>query len=165
MQPTKFMTKKSFKNFTGILNKNEGVSIIALVVLMVVMSVMGAVFTSIMARWKLSAPTTLNSHKSLNLAETAALFALQKARHGFYSGAFDYGTRASPHVVYSSSTEESSYWFERPGAGYSHDDKTSAADDDAVDDDDDDNVSADDLDGDILYGHISSGERTLQLLE
>ena len=83
MQPAKFMTIKSFKNFTGILNKNEGVSIIALVVLMVVMSVMGTVFTSIMGRWKISAPTTLNSNKSFNLAETAALFALQEAQYGF----------------------------------------------------------------------------------
>jgi hypothetical protein len=63
--------------------------------------------------------------------------------------------------VYSSSTEEASYWFERPGAGFSHDDKASKEDDDEVDDDGDDNVSADDVDGDgvsDLYTIIATGK-------
>jgi hypothetical protein len=117
------------------------------------MSVMGGVFSSVMGRWKISAPTNINSSKAIYLAESAAMFALQDARYRFYGGSFNYGTRAVPYAVSSSSTEEASYWFERPDdPTHLDDDDTSNADDDAVDDD------ADDVSDPTLYSIIATGK-------
>ncbi len=96
------------------LNRNEGVSLIALIVLMVTMAVMGGVITSIMGGWKLSAPMSINSTKAFYLAETAAMFALQDAKYYFYGG-FNKGTNIDPWEVASSTTEVADYWLEDLG--------------------------------------------------
>jgi len=143
------MTTKSLKKFAELLNRSEGISIAPIIVIMVIMSVMGGVFTSIMGSWKVSAPLTVNSNKAFFLAETAAMFALQDAQYRFYSkdsvgiDLFNFGTStAVPYVVSSvttgSITNEADYWFERPGGAYINDDGSSDANDDNVDDDDDD---------------------------
>jgi len=146
------MNAKSLKKFTEILNKNEGVSLVAIMALLVIMSVMGGVFSSVMGRWKISAPTNMNSSKAIYLAEAAAMFALQDARYRFYGGSFNYGTRAVPYVVSSSGTEEADYWFERPDSGYEDDDSVSDEDDDISDDD------ADDASDPTLYSIIATGK-------
>lgn len=159
----KTMKIKSLKKIIEALNRNEGVSLIAIITLLVIMSVMGGVFSSVMGRWKVSAPTTMNSNKALYLAETAAMFALQDAQYRFYSkdasgnDMFNFGTDNSPYVVSSSSTEEADYWFERPDLV----DDDGSSDDDGSDDDADDANSADDLDGDgnsDLYTIIATGK-------
>ena len=108
------MTTKTLKKFTELLNRSEGISIVPIIVVMVIMSVMGGVFTSIMGDWKISAPMTINSNKAFCLAETAAMFALQDASYRFFSKdasgcpnfpACGSGTRSTPFVVSSSSTE------------------------------------------------------------
>ncbi|MGR3175245.1 MAG: hypothetical protein ACUZ8N_11705 [Candidatus Scalindua sp.] len=177
------MTAKSLKRFTEILKRNEGLSLIAIVALMVIMAVMGGVFSQIMGRWKLSAPATINSTRAYYLAETAAMFALQDAKYRFFSkdagGCPDFpacesdfpasgsGTRSSPYIVSSSSTETAEFWIERPypSANTSvdeyptgtdrgnNDDDTSSDDDDVVDDDLDDNVA-----NNTLYTIIATGK-------
>ncbi|MBC8550122.1 MAG: hypothetical protein H8D23_10755 [Candidatus Brocadiales bacterium] len=158
------MKTKSLKKLAGMLNRNDGVSLIAIMTMLVIMSVMGGVFSSVMGRWKISAPTNINSSKALYLAETAAMFALQDAKYRFFSvnaaGTPLYpsaatGTRSTPYVVSSSSTETAEYWIERPylsgSSPYStnsavdldrgnNDDDTTLADDDIVDDDSDDDT-------------------------
>lgn len=143
------MTTKSLKKFTELLNRSEGLSLIAIVVLMVIMSVMGVVFTSIMGTWKISAPTTINSTKAFYLAETAAMFALQEARYKFYGGSFDSGTSDAPRVVLNSDTERATFWIEKPGL----------TDDGGSDDDSDDDID-DDLDDGVsdLYTIIATGK-------
>ena len=158
------MKTKYLKKLAWMLNRNDGVSLIAIMTMLVVMSVMGGVFSSVMGKWKLSAPTNINSSKALYLAETATMFALQNAKNRFFSvdtsGTPLYpsattGTRSVPYVVSSSSTESAEYWIERPYlAGTSpystnsavdldrgnNDDDTTLADDDLVDDDIDDDT-------------------------
>ncbi len=147
------MKTKSLKKLTEIFNRNEGVSLVAIMALLVIMSVMGGVFSSVMGRWKVSSPATINSSKAVYLAETAAMYALQDARYRFYGGSFNYGTRAVPYIVSTSSTEEADYWFERPDdPTHLNDDGTSSADDDAVDDD------ADDASDPTLYSIIATGK-------
>ncbi len=144
------MNTKSFKKIADILNKDDGISILAIVVLMVIMSVMGTVFTSIMGGWKVSAPITINSTKAEYLAETAAMCALQDAQYRFYGGSFNFGTStAVPYVVYSSSTEEANYWFEKPDVA---DDVITGTNDDVVDDDNDDSSDP------SLYSIIATGK-------
>ena len=158
------MKTKSFKKVSETLNRNDGVSLIAIIAMLVIMSVMGGVFSSIMGRWKISAPTTMNSNKAFYQAETAAMFALQDASYRFFSkdkngnNIFNYGTDASPYVVSSNSAEESNYWFEKPDIS---DDDDGSSDDDSSDDDADDTNSDDDLDGDgvsDLYTIIATGK-------
>jgi hypothetical protein len=117
------MKTKSFKKLSEKLNRNDGISLIAIMTMLVIMSVMGGVFSSVMGRWKISAPTNINSSKALYLAETAAMFALQDAKYRFFSvnaaGTPLYpsaatGTRSAPYVVSSSSTESAEFWIERP---------------------------------------------------
>jgi len=146
---------KLLKNFAGLLKRREGLSLIAIVALIVIMSVMGGVFSHIMGRWKLSAPATMNSSKALYLAETAVMFALQDAKYRFYGGSFNYGTSGAPYIVHSTDTEEANYWFERPdlddnGSDDDSDDGGSDddSDDDGSDDDSDDDGSDDDSDDD-----------------
>ena len=146
------MTTKSLKRFTEILKRNEGLSLIAIIALMVIMAVMGGVFSQIMGRWTLSAPATINSTRAYYLAETAAMFALQDARYRFYGGSFNFGTNGSPYTVFSSSTEEADYWFERPDSGYENDDTTGGTYDDYIDDD------ADDASDPTLYTIIATGK-------
>jgi hypothetical protein len=147
------MKNKSLKKLAKFLHRSEGVSLIAIIALMVIMSVMGGVFSSVMGRWKISAPTNINSSKAIYLAETAAMFALQDARYRFYGGSFNYGTRAVPYAVSSSSTEEANYWFERPDdPTHLDDDDTSNADDDIVDDD------VDDASDPTLYSITATGK-------
>ena len=88
--PQKLQPLKLLKNLAGLLKRREGLSLIAIVALIVIMSVMGGVFSHIMGRWKLSAPATINSSKALYLAETAVMFALQDAKYRFYGGSFNY---------------------------------------------------------------------------
>lgn len=136
------MKTKSLKKFTETLNRSEGISLIAIITLLVIMSIMGGVFSSVMGRWKISAPTNINSSKAIYLAEAAAMFALQDAQYRFYGGSFNYGTNDSPHVVSSSSTEEANYWFERPD----------------LDDDDDDDSTSDDASSDDSSSDSSDSE-------
>ena len=123
----RIMTTKSLKEFTELLNRSEGLSIIPIIAIMVIMSVMGVVFTSIMGGWKISAPMTINSTKAYNLAETAAMFALQDASIRFFSkdvnGVPNFpslatGTRSDPFIVSSivtsNGTETAEFWIERP---------------------------------------------------
>ncbi len=147
------MKKKPLKKLAGTLNKNEGVSLIAIMALLVIMSVMGGVFSSVMGKWKVSAPTNINSSKAGYLAETAAMYALQDARYRFYGGSFNYGTRAVPYAVSSTSTEEANYWFERPDdPTHLNDDDTTNEDDDIVDDD------VDDATDPTLYSIMATGK-------
>lgn len=168
------------------LNRSEGISLIPIIAIMVIMSVMGGVFASIMGSWKLSAPATINSTKAYYLAETAAMFALQDAKYRFYnkdssdcpnypgcpdSAAFPgNGTRGSPYVVSTSSTETAEFWIERPYPSantsvdvYSgtdrgnNDDDTTGSDDDIVDDDDDDSSTDP---GPNLYTIVATGKVT-----
>ena len=158
------MKTKYLKKLAGKLNRNDGVSLIAIMAMLVIMSVMGGVFSSVMGKWKISSPTNINSNKSLYLAETATMFALQDAKNRFFSvdttgtplyPSASTGTRSVPYIVSSSSTESSEYWIERPylagTAPYStnsavdldrgnNDDDTTLADDDLVDDDSDDDT-------------------------
>lgn len=165
------MKIKSLKSFAEKLNRNDGVSLIAIIAMLVIMSVMGGVFSSVMGRWKLSAPTNINSSKALYLAETAAMFALQDARYRFYGGSFNLGTStADPYVVSSVTTsnvtEVADYWFEMPDSA---DDVTTGTNDDVVDDDTDDGNSSDDVDGDgnsdlhtiIATGRVNIGGATV----
>jgi hypothetical protein len=117
------MTTKLLKKFAEFFNRNEGISLTPIIVIMVLMSVMGGVFTSIMGGWKISAPLTINSNKAYYLAETAAMFALQDAKYRFYSVKSDgtplfpsetTGTRDNPYIVSDSGTETAVYWIERP---------------------------------------------------
>ena len=178
------MTIKSIKKFTGLLNRSEGLSLTPIIVMMVIMSVMGGVFTSIMGGWKQSAPMTINSEKANYLAESAAVFALQDAKYRFFnkdasdcpnfpgcpdSTAFPgNGTRANPYVVSTSSTETAEYWIERPypSANTSvdeyptsthrgnNDDDITGADDDVMDDDTNDSTTP------SLYTIIATGKVT-----
>ncbi|MCP4272211.1 MAG: hypothetical protein GY781_09625 [Gammaproteobacteria bacterium] len=132
------------------------------------MSIMGGVFTSIMGGWKLSAPLTINSNKAYYLAETAAMFALQDAKHRFFSTKTDgtpifphetTGIRTDPYIVSDSGTETAEYWIERPyfagtspystnstvdlNRGNNDDIITGTNDDEDVDDDDDDDTTVD----------------------
>ncbi len=117
------MTTKSLKKIAEYINRDDGISLTPIIVIMVLMSVMGGVFTSIMGGWKISAPLTINSNKAFYLAETAAMFALQDAKYRFLAKddtgcpsfpACGSGTRSSPYVVSSSSTETAEFWIERP---------------------------------------------------
>ena len=170
------MTKIWLKKLIEKLNRSDGVSIMAVVVLMLIMTVMGGVFTSIMGGWKISAPMAINSNKAFYLAETASVFALQNAEDRFFGPKFTIGssanmggTRAAPYVVSINGTaangEIAEYWIERPSQDgvnvYDDDDNSvivvSDSDtlkaikmrDDTVDDDTDDLNVADDqnLDG------------------
>jgi hypothetical protein len=156
------MTKKWLKKLFEKLNRSDGVSIMAIVVLMLVMTVMGGVFTRIMGEWKVSAPMAINSTRALQLANTAAAFAFQEASFKFYGGSFNYGTRGTPYTVYNDGNGGTAdYWIERPGASYTNDDDTTGDDDDAVDDDGDDSNMADDKDGDSvsdLHTIIATGK-------
>ncbi len=158
------MTTKSLKKFADFINRNEGISLTPIIAIMVIMSVMGGVFTSIMGDWKVSAPVTINSSKAYYLAEAATMFALQDAKFRFFSTQTDgtpifpsatTGIRSAPYIVSSNGTETAEFWIERPYlAGTSpystnsdvdldrgnNDDDTTLADDDIVDDDIDDDT-------------------------
>ncbi len=121
------------KKFTELLNRREGISIITFLVFLVIMSVMSWFIISIGNDWEISAPITINSTKSFNQAETAPMFALQDAKYRFYGGSFNDGTRSTPDVVYSSSSEEANYWFERSDTGFTNNDDTTGVEDDADD--------------------------------
>ncbi len=117
---------KLLKRATGLLNRNEGSSLIAVIAFMIAMAVMGGVFSSIMGKWKLSSPSVVDSNRAFYLAETAAMFALQDASNRFFSkDATDYpifpsstslaiGTRTSPFPVVNTTSEYAGYWIERP---------------------------------------------------
>ncbi|HHT9117586.1 MAG TPA: hypothetical protein ACFYD1_03055 [Candidatus Hypogeohydataceae bacterium YC38] len=133
------------------LRRREGISLMALIAVMVIMAVTGSIFGTFMGRWKVSAPMEINSLKAFCLAETALMFALEDAKYRFFGGSFNRGTRSSPRSLVSSST----YWFELPspnafGASAS-DDKTSGSEDDDVDDDNDDSTAN-------LYTIIATGK-------
>lgn len=144
------------------LRRREGISLMALIAVMVMMAVTGSIFGTFMGRWKVSAPMNINSLKAFYLSETALMFALQDAKYRFFAGspngyanASNRGTRSSPRSLVSSSTEEATYWFELPttnafGASAS-DDETSGSEDDDVDDDNDDSTAN-------LYTIIATGK-------
>ncbi|MBT6564048.1 MAG: hypothetical protein HON76_16145 [Candidatus Scalindua sp.] len=180
------MTIKSQNKLVERLSRSEGISLTPIIVVMVIMSVMGGVFASIMGSWKISAPATINSTKAYYLAETAAMFALQDAKYRFYNkdstGCPNYpgcpdsaafpgnGTRSTPYVVSTSSTETAEFWIERPYKSSNtgvdeypsgthrgnNDDDTTGSDDDGVDDDDDD--SSHDADKKKLYTIVATGK-------
>ncbi|MHC4269233.1 MAG: hypothetical protein ACYSWS_05890 [Planctomycetota bacterium] len=140
------MNKIWLKKFIGKLNRSDGVSIMAIVVLMLIMTIMGGVFTSVMGRWKNSAPLTANSNRALELANTAAAFALQEASFKFYSkdasGNFNFnlGISSAPYIAYNDGNGGiADYWFEMPG--FVNDDNLIGADADNVDDDGDDTTN------------------------
>jgi hypothetical protein len=184
----KAMKTKYLKKLTEKLNGNDGVSLIAIMTMLVIMSVMGGVFSSVMGRWKLSAPANINSSKALYLAETAVMFALQDAQNRFFSKdatgtplfpSATTGTRDNPYVVSSSSTESAEYWIERPysgaspystnstvdlGRGNNDDIITGTNDDEDVEDDDsddDDTTGTNDANSDgysDVYTIIATGK-------
>jgi hypothetical protein len=123
------------------LRKREGISLMALIAVMVMMAVTGSIFGTFMGRWKVSAPIEINSLKAFYLAETALMYALQDAKYRFFGGSFNKGTKASPRTVLSSSTEEANYWFEVPGSSDDDDDDVDSDDDDDSDDDSDDTTA------------------------
>ncbi len=140
------MKTKSLKKLAWMLSRNEGISLIPIIAIMVIMSVMGGVFTSIMGNWKMSAASTLYSNKAFFLAETAAMTAIQDAQYRFYSkkddgsNRFNFGiSTANPYPVSIVTTgnfiEKADYWFEMPGVT---DDGFSDPNDDNVNDDGDD---------------------------
>lgn len=168
------MTTKSLKKITQILNRNEGFSIVAIIALMIVMAVMGGVFSSMMGRWQLSSPAVIHSSRAHYLAETAAMFALQDASNRFFSKTAGgvpifpsdtTGTRLAPYTVISNSTETAEYWIERPASSVNptvdvypgttdrglNDDINTGSGVDVTDDDDDDS----DTD---LYTIIATGK-------
>ncbi|MBC8555961.1 MAG: hypothetical protein H8D23_40630, partial [Candidatus Brocadiales bacterium] len=176
------MKSKPLKKLGRILNRNEGIALTPIIIIMVLMSVMGGVFTSIMGGWKTSAPLTINSNKAYYLAETATMFALQDAKKRFFSvdgtstpsgkpffPSATTGTRSAPYIVSSSSTESSEFWIERPYPSDNtnvdeyptgthrgnNDDDIIGVDDDDVDDDGDD--SSNDPDP-KLYTIIATGK-------
>ena len=156
------MSKMWINKFIRKLNRSEGLSIIPIIVIMVIMSVMGGVFKSIIDNWKISAPMTINSKKAYYLAETAATFAIREAKNRFYSGSFNFGTStAAPYVVSSVTTgnvtEVADYWFEMPGLS---DDVTTGVNDDIVDDDLDD-ISNPDRHTIIATGRVNIGGTTV----
>ncbi len=117
------MKTKSLRKLARMLASNDGISLTPIIAIMVIMSVMGGVFTSIMGNWKVSAPLSINSSKAYYLAETAAMFALQDAKYRFFSvnttgtplfPSATTGIRSAPYVVSSSSTERAEFWIERP---------------------------------------------------
>jgi len=164
------MKTKYLKKLAGMLNRNDGVSLIAIMTMLVIMSVMGGVFSSVMGRWKISAPTNINSSKALYLAETATMFAIQDAKNRFFSvnaastplyPSATTGTRSTPYVVSTSSTETAEYWIERPYlAGSSPYSTNSAVDLDRGNNDDDttladDDISDDDSDDDTIINNVT----------
>ena len=164
------MTTKSLKKFTELLNRSEGISIIPIIVVMVMVSIMGGVFTSMMGKWKTSAPITINSKKAYCQAETAATFALEDAYLRFNGGNFNVGTStAAPYVVSSVTTgnvtEVADYWFEMPGLS---DDVTTGVNDDIVDDDLDDISSPDRhtiiATGSVIIGGTTVAKRQIKVL-
>ena len=118
------MTIKSLKKFTVLLNRNEGIAIVPIIVIMILMSIMGGIFTHTMGVWKLSAPLTINGNKAYYLAEVAAKHALQDANYRFFSmnssNAPDFpdgptsAKRSAPYAVLDNGTETAEYWIERP---------------------------------------------------
>lgn len=168
------MTTKLLKKLAEFLNRKEGISLTPIIATMVVMSIMGGVFTSIMGGWKISAPVTINSSNAFYQAETAAMFALQEAKYRFFSKdtsgcpnfpACGSGDRSSPFTVSSSSTESAEFWIERPypSANNSVDEYPAGTDRGNNDDDvssSDDDVYDDDLDdsNNTLYTIIATGK-------
>ncbi|MHC4454048.1 MAG: hypothetical protein ACYSWS_05075 [Planctomycetota bacterium] len=162
------MTKILIKKIIGDLKRDDGFSVMAIVVLMLIMTIMGGVFTSVMSTWKVSSAMTVNSERALQLANTAAAFALQEASSKFYSKDtnsnpdFNFGTRLNPYIAYNDGNGGTGdYWFELPGV---NDDGITLGtvndDDDNINDDGDDNNLANDLDGDGIsdrYTIIATG--------
>jgi hypothetical protein len=175
------MTRKSLKKFTVLLNRNEGIAIVPIIVIMILMSIMGGIFTHTMGVWKISAPLTINGEKAYYLAEVAAKRALQDANYRFFnrndSDAFDFpdgptsATRATPYTVLFNDTETAEYWIERPYVSSNddvdtylgvnrgdNDDDTTSVDDDIVDDDGDDGTSKASAEDKRRYTIIATGK-------
>ncbi len=165
------MSKIWLKRFIEKLNRSDGVAIMAIVALMLMMTILGGVFASIMGGWQVSAPYAINSNRASQLANSAATFALQEAKNNI-AGTVVCGNRTSKVSVLSNDGNGGSayYWIECPGNSgtpYANDDQTGGIDDDIVDDDLDDNstqpnyIASDDLDLNgvsDLYTVIATGK-------
>ncbi len=167
------MNKKWLHKIIGELNRNDGAAILAIVALVLMMTVMGGVFASIMSGWKTSAPNTVNSVRAAQMANSAATYAIQRANNDIDNGIDVICGNSSvkvPVVADDGNGGSSYYWIECPGSVGSpeaSDDVTTGIDDDIVDDDLDDYlgcpnyVAADDDNGDNIsdiYTIIATGK-------
>ncbi len=153
------MSKIWLKRFIEKLNRSDGVAIMTIVALMLMMTILGGVFASIMGGWQVSAPYAVNSNRAAQLANSAATFALQEAKNNIENlptpNPVNCGLRLSLVTVIADDGNGGSadYWIERPGV-----------DDDAITvgvgalngDDDDVNDDLDDSDP-TLYTIIATG--------
>ncbi len=73
------MNKKWLNKFIEKLNRSDGTAIVAFVAMLMVMTIMGGAFTSIIGGWRMSAPYEIKSNRAAQLASSAATFALQEA--------------------------------------------------------------------------------------
>ncbi len=157
------MNKKWLHKLIENSNKSDGVAIMALVVLLVMMTIMGGAFASIMGGWKTSAPYAINSNRAAQLANSAAVFALQNAKENIDAANYiNCGLRLALVTVISDDGNGGSadYWIERPSQGgtlaSSNDDFDTGPDDDDYDDDVND-VTDPDLFTIIATGRVTSG--------
>ncbi len=153
------MKKKWLHRSTEELNRSDGVAIIALVVLMLMMTIMGASFASIMGGWKISSPYAINSNRASQLANAAATYALQDSKRSmeaFVDVVCGQSTNVVPVIDDDGNGGNSYYWIELPtqdGVTLYSDD-TTGTDPDADDYDDD----ADDLSNPDLYTIMATGK-------
>ncbi len=128
------MNKKWLNKFIKKLNRSDGTAIMAFIAMIMVMTIMGGAFASIVGGWRMSAPYERNSNRASQLASSAATFALQEAKNDI--GTLNYGTHLVPFEVYDDGNGGiAEYWIEMPLV---NDDDTGHPNDDEVDDDDDD---------------------------
>ena len=80
------MTKNS-DSLAKLLRRREGMSLIAVIVILAILVAVGGVYSSLMSRWQTSAPITLNSSKAFYLAELYAQLGIIYLRDGIsYTG-------------------------------------------------------------------------------
>ncbi len=154
------MNKKWFKKFIGKLNRNDGMSIVFIVAIMLMMTIMGGAFTSIMGVWKQSSSYAINSARAYQLANSAATYALQDTKNSIDDAIpVVCGQRLNlvTAIADDGNGGSADYWIEMPlltddflsgGLG------AMISDDDNVNDDLDDNVVGDDP---YLYTIIATG--------
>ncbi len=137
------MNENWLKKIISGLNRSDGMVIMAVIALMLMMIIMGGVFSSIMSDWKVSSPMAIHSNRATQLANSAASYALQEANNKIAledsTDPVVCGTRIVPIEVIDDGVEgKAYYWIERP---FETDDALAGAegpDDDEVPDDDDD---------------------------
>ncbi len=148
------MKKKWLHKIIEKLNRSDGSAIIAFIAMMLVMTIMGGAFASIIGGWRMSSPYEINSNRAAQLANSAATFALQEAQNKITAAdpldPVDYGTRLFQILVFDDGDDGfAEYWIERPDLP--NDDDVNLPGDDEVDDDDDDGTDP------TLYTIIATG--------